>query len=99
MARIAGQTGRTICDHYGNAMSGLRAFMLPRDARLVVAGRLLERAETFSDQPPGTAFWYEKSNGLAKSPSIKVALTVSLISRLVVPSKSFNKRDWPQLAQ
>src|SRR5262245_39896963 len=53
-------------DHYGNAMSGLRAVMLPRDARLVVAGRLLERAGTFSDRPPGTAFWYENSNGLAE---------------------------------
>ena len=49
-------------DHYGNAMSGL----LPRDARLVVAGRLLERAGTFSDRPPGTAFWHENSNGLAE---------------------------------
>ena len=53
-------------DHYGNAMSGLRAVMLPRDARLVVAGRLLERAGTFSDRPPGMAFWYENSNGLAE---------------------------------
>ena len=53
-------------DHYGNAMSGLRAVMLSRDARLVVAGRLLERAGTFSDRPPGTAFWYENSNGLAE---------------------------------
>ena len=32
----------------------------------VVAGRLLERAGTFSDRPPGTAFWYENSNGLAE---------------------------------
>src|SRR6516165_545741 len=53
-------------DHYGNAMSGLRAFMLPRDARLVAAGQLLQRAGTFSDRPPGTAFWYENSNGLAE---------------------------------
>ena len=53
-------------DHYGNAMSGLRAIMLPREARLVAAGRLLKRAGTFSDQPPGTAFWYENSNGLAE---------------------------------
>jgi S-adenosylmethionine hydrolase len=53
-------------DHCGNAMSGLRAVMLPRDARLVAAGRLLERAGTFSDRPPGTAFWYENSNGLAE---------------------------------
>ena len=43
--------------------------MLPRDARLVAAGRVLQRAGTFSDQPPGTAFWYENSNGLAASVS------------------------------
>jgi S-adenosylmethionine hydrolase len=51
-------------DHYGNAMTGLRAVMLPRDARLVAAGRVLQRAGTFSDRPPGVAFWYENSNGL-----------------------------------
>jgi S-adenosylmethionine hydrolase len=53
-------------DHYGNAMTGLRAVMLPRDARLVAAGRVLQRAGTFSDRPPGVAFWYENSNGLAE---------------------------------
>jgi S-adenosyl-l-methionine hydroxide adenosyltransferase/DNA methylase len=53
-------------DHYGNAMSGLRAIMLPRDARLVAAGRSLQRVRTFSDQPLGTAFWYENSNGLVE---------------------------------
>jgi len=40
--------------------------MLSADARLAVAGRVLERATTFSDRPPGTAFWYENSNGLAE---------------------------------
>ena len=53
-------------DHYGNAMTGLRAAMVPQSARLVVAERTLERARTFSDQPPGTAFWYENSNGLVE---------------------------------
>ena len=53
-------------DHYGNAMTGLRAAMLAPDARLAVAGRVLERVTTFSDRPPGTAFWYENSNGLAE---------------------------------
>jgi hypothetical protein len=33
---------------------------------LVAAGRLLQRARTFSDQPPSTAFWYENSNGLVE---------------------------------
>jgi len=53
-------------DHFGNAMTGLRAAMLPPNARLTVAGRVLERARTFSNRPPGAAFWYENSNGLAE---------------------------------
>ena len=53
-------------DHFGNAMTGLRAVTLQRESRLVVAGRVLERAATFSDRPPGMAFWYENSNGLAE---------------------------------
>jgi S-adenosylmethionine hydrolase len=47
-------------------MSGLRAAVLPRDAKLVTADQVLPRAGTFSDRPPGTAFWYENSNGLAE---------------------------------
>jgi S-adenosyl-L-methionine hydrolase (adenosine-forming) len=53
-------------DQFGNAMTGLRAAMLPRNARLAAAGRVLKRARTFSDRRPGTAFWYENSNGLAE---------------------------------
>jgi S-adenosylmethionine hydrolase len=53
-------------DHFGNAMTGLRASILPPDARLAIAGRPLARASTFSDRPPGAAFWYENSNGLAE---------------------------------
>ena len=53
-------------DHFGNALTGLRASMLPPEARLAVAGRALERATTFGDRPPDTAFWYENSNGLAE---------------------------------
>jgi S-adenosylmethionine hydrolase len=53
-------------DHFGNAMTGVRAAMLPSDARLAVTGRVLERAKTFSDLPPGAAFWYENSNGLVE---------------------------------
>ena len=47
-------------------MTGLRASVLPPGARLVAAGRALERARTFSDRPRGEAFWYENSNGLAE---------------------------------
>jgi S-adenosylmethionine hydrolase len=53
-------------DHYGNAMTGLRASIVPDGARLAAAGRALERARTFSDRPEGEAFWYENSNGLAE---------------------------------
>lgn len=53
-------------DHFGNAMTGLRAAMLPSDARLAAADRVFERARTFGDLPPGAGFWYENSNGLAE---------------------------------
>ncbi|TGS51519.1 hypothetical protein EN844_34310, partial [Mesorhizobium sp. M3A.F.Ca.ET.201.01.1.1] len=53
-------------DHFGNAMTGLRAARLPAGARLAAADRVLEAATTFSDRPPGTAFWYENSNGLVE---------------------------------
>jgi S-adenosylmethionine hydrolase len=53
-------------DHYGNAMTGLRAHVLPEGAQLKTAGRSLSRARTFSDVKPGEAFWYENSNGLAE---------------------------------
>jgi hypothetical protein len=46
-------------DHFGNAMTGLRAAAPPPCARLAAAGWVLERERTFSDRPPGSAFWYE----------------------------------------
>ena len=53
-------------DRFGNAMTGLRGSLLPQGARLVLSGRELRRARTFSDVQPGEAFWYENSNGLAE---------------------------------
>ena len=53
-------------DHYGNAMTGLRAAGLPAAATLSAGGHRLARARTFGDVPPGTGFWYENSNGLAE---------------------------------
>jgi S-adenosyl-L-methionine hydrolase (adenosine-forming) len=50
-------------DHF---MTGMRAAMLPPNAKFVAAGQALKRARTFSDLPPGAAFWYENSNGLAE---------------------------------
>ena len=53
-------------DHYGNAMTGLRATLMPSMARLAVAGCVLLCARTFSDVAQGEAFWYENSNGLVE---------------------------------
>ena len=51
-------------DHYGNAITGLRASAVAPTAQCGVSGGVLVRARTFSDLPPGDAFWYENSNGL-----------------------------------
>ncbi len=53
-------------DHFGNAITGLRAAVLPTATRLAAGGHILDRARTFSDVPPGAAFWYENANGLAE---------------------------------
>ncbi|MGA8756702.1 MAG: SAM-dependent chlorinase/fluorinase [Stellaceae bacterium] len=53
-------------DHFGNAMTGTRAAVLPPGTRLAADGHVLDRARTFSDVPAGAAFWYENSNGLAE---------------------------------
>lgn len=53
-------------DRFGNAMTGLRAALLPAAARLAGGGHIVARARTFSDAAPGEPFWYENSNGLAE---------------------------------
>jgi S-adenosylmethionine hydrolase len=53
-------------DHYGNAMTGIRAHTLPDDAVLRVADVRVRRAQTFSEVGPGEAIWYENSCGLVE---------------------------------
>ena len=53
-------------DRFGNAMTGLRAALLPAAAKLAAGGRIVMRERTFSDAAPGEPFWYENSNGLAE---------------------------------
>jgi S-adenosylmethionine hydrolase len=53
-------------DHYGNAMTGLRAATLPEAARLRVGGHAIPHARIFSDSAAGAALWYENSNGLVE---------------------------------
>jgi len=53
-------------DHYGNAMTGMRARRLSAGAVVEVAGHRLFHARTFSEVPPGACFWYENANGLVE---------------------------------
>ena len=53
-------------DHYGNAMTGLRAACVSVKAVLQVGTHTLTRARTFADVPIGQAFWYENANGLVE---------------------------------
>ncbi|MBB5403050.1 SAM hydrolase/SAM-dependent halogenase family protein [Paraburkholderia youngii] len=53
-------------DHYGNALTGLRAGTVPRSARLSIADADVEYARVFSDVTAGRAFWYENSIGLVE---------------------------------
>ena len=51
-------------DNFGNAMTGVRAKTIPTDAQILVRNHRLAQSRTFSDNPEGTAFWYENSSGL-----------------------------------
>lgn len=53
-------------DHYGNAITGLRASAIDHRAALAVAGRQLQHAEVFSAVTPGMPFWYVNSIGLVE---------------------------------
>lgn len=53
-------------DHYGNAMTGLRAANVPSGASLEVAGQRIAWARVFSDVAPGATIWYENSLGLVE---------------------------------
>ncbi|MFL6656094.1 MAG: S-adenosyl-l-methionine hydroxide adenosyltransferase family protein [Sulfurifustis sp.] len=53
-------------DHYGNAVTGLRAANVDRRAVLTVGAAELRYAPVFSAVAPGTPFWYENSIGLVE---------------------------------
>jgi S-adenosylmethionine hydrolase len=53
-------------DHYGNAMTGLRADGRSRDARLRVGRRRLAFARVFEASPRGGAFWTINSLGMVE---------------------------------
>jgi S-adenosylmethionine hydrolase len=51
-------------DRYGNAMAGIRAQVVDRQATVLIEDECLTWARTFSEVPAGQGFWYENSNGL-----------------------------------
>lgn len=53
-------------DHYGNAITGLRAAGISRRAVLHVDHHKIENARVFSEVQPGEVFWYENSLGLVE---------------------------------
>ena len=53
-------------DHYGNALSGLRASAMPTTSLLRLGDARIPWARVFSDVPRGSACWYENSIGLVE---------------------------------
>lgn len=53
-------------DHYGNAVTGLRAPMLSADHVLLAGGRQWRYSRTFGHAAKGSGFWYGNSNGLVE---------------------------------
>jgi S-adenosylmethionine hydrolase len=53
-------------DHYGNAVTGIRASTCDSASCIVVCSRSVPYARVFSDVAPGEAFWYSNSIGLVE---------------------------------
>jgi hypothetical protein len=53
-------------DHYGNALTGLRAVNVPLSAKVIWGNYQLGYARVFSEAPAGVPFWYENSIGLVE---------------------------------
>jgi S-adenosylmethionine hydrolase len=63
----AGDLARVIhVDHYGNALTGMRARNVDRGATLVVRDREIRRADVFGAVSVADVFWYENSIGLVE---------------------------------
>jgi S-adenosylmethionine hydrolase len=53
-------------DHFGNAITGIRAETVKEAPVLAANGRRLDYARTFCEIPPHTPFWYKNSIGLVE---------------------------------
>jgi len=53
-------------DHYGNAVTGLRAGTIVPAQHLRAGDHIVKYARVFAESPAGNAFWYENANGLVE---------------------------------
>jgi S-adenosylmethionine hydrolase len=67
-------------DHYGNAVTGLRASALPGGSRIEIAGVSCDYRRTFSEARGAAAFWYANANGLVEiaAPGSSAQATLNL---------------------
>lgn len=65
------------CDHYGNAMTGIRSSEVLEDDRFQVAGRELSYHRTFAEAG-AEPFWYYNSNGLVEFAMNQCSVTDTL---------------------
>jgi S-adenosylmethionine hydrolase len=72
-------------DHYGNAMTGLRAGRVNRKQGIVAGERRLAYARVFADIEAGEACWYENSIGLIEIAANGTSASAKLGLRLGQP--------------
>lgn len=53
-------------DHYGNAVTGIRASQLGKETILKIGDHKVTYARVFAEAHSGQAFWYENANGLVE---------------------------------
>lgn len=53
-------------DHFGNAMTGIRAGTVSKQSTILFGQQPLSWARTFSEVKAGEGFWYENANGLVE---------------------------------
>ena len=69
-------------DHFGNAMTGIRACNVEESSLLTVNGQHITHAKTFAAVQTGEAFWYSNSNKLVEiavnqgSAAMQLALSI-----------------------
>ncbi|HKQ31120.1 MAG TPA: SAM-dependent chlorinase/fluorinase, partial [Burkholderiales bacterium] len=76
-------------DHYGNAITGLRAEAVPPGRRLRVGKRTYAYARVFAEAVRGRGFWYVNANGLVElavredSAARRLGLRVGMSVRII----------------